>query len=47
MTSSIERPVQLAVENISLRFGGVMALGGLGFSIRKGEIFSIIGPNGA
>jgi branched-chain amino acid transport system ATP-binding protein len=47
MTSSTERPVQLAVENISLRFGGVMALGGLGFSVRKGEIFSIIGPNGA
>ena len=47
MTSSMERPVQLAVENISLRFGGVMALGGLGFSVRKGEIFSIIGPNGA
>src|SRR5450756_1227803 len=47
MTSCLERPVQLAVENISLRFGGVMALGGLGFSVRKGEIFSIIGPNGA
>jgi branched-chain amino acid transport system ATP-binding protein len=47
MTGSLERPIQLAVENINLRFGGVMALGGLGFSVKKGEIFSIIGPNGA
>jgi branched-chain amino acid transport system ATP-binding protein len=43
----MERPVQLAVEDVSLKFGGVMALGGLTFSVRKGEIFSIIGPNGA
>ena len=47
MTGSYERPVQLAVDQITLRFGGVMALGGLGFSVRQGEIFSIIGPNGA
>ena len=47
MTGSTEKPVQLVVENINLRFGGVMALSGLGFSVRQGEIFSIIGPNGA
>ncbi|MBI4913375.1 MAG: ABC transporter ATP-binding protein [Acidobacteria bacterium] len=47
MTESSERTVQLEVENINLRFGGVMALDGLGFTVRKGEIFSIIGPNGA
>jgi branched-chain amino acid transport system ATP-binding protein len=40
-------PVLLAVENISLRFGGVRALSNISFDIRKGEIRAIIGPNGA
>ncbi len=39
--------VLLAVENISLSFGGVRALSGVSFDIRKGEIRAIIGPNGA
>ncbi len=37
----------LAVENISLSFGGVKALADVSFSVNKGEIFSLIGPNGA
>jgi branched-chain amino acid transport system ATP-binding protein len=37
----------LAVDNISLRFGGVTAIRGVSFDIRKGEIRAIIGPNGA
>ena len=37
----------LKVENISLSFGGIRALDGVGFEIRKGEILAIIGPNGA
>ncbi|MCC6947852.1 MAG: ABC transporter ATP-binding protein [Bradyrhizobiaceae bacterium] len=39
--------VLLAAENISLSFGGVKALTGVSFDIRKGEIRAIIGPNGA
>ena len=35
------------VKDLSLRFGGVVALKGVGFSIERGTIFSIIGPNGA
>jgi branched-chain amino acid transport system ATP-binding protein len=39
--------VLLAVEDISLSFGGVKALSGVSFDIKKGEIRAIIGPNGA
>src|SRR2546423_9763700 len=37
----------LAVENVSLAFGGVKAITGVSFDVRKGEIRAIIGPNGA
>jgi branched-chain amino acid transport system ATP-binding protein len=37
----------LAVEGVSLRFGGVKAISDVSFDIRKGEIRAIIGPNGA
>ena len=38
---------QLEVQNITLSFGGLMALSGVSFGVKKGEIFAIIGPNGA
>jgi branched-chain amino acid transport system ATP-binding protein len=37
----------LAVENVSLSFGGVKAITDVSFGIRKSEIRGIIGPNGA
>ncbi|WP_394328247.1 ABC transporter ATP-binding protein [Couchioplanes caeruleus] len=37
----------LEVQNVTLRFGGVVALNDVSFSLRKGEIFGLIGPNGA
>jgi branched-chain amino acid transport system ATP-binding protein len=37
----------LDVANLSLRFGGIVALDELSFRVRAGEIAGIIGPNGA
>ena len=41
------RETLLAVEGISLSFGGLKAITDVSFDIRKGEIRAIIGPNGA
>jgi branched-chain amino acid transport system ATP-binding protein len=37
----------LDVRDVSVRFGGVVALDDLSFSIEEGEICGLIGPNGA
>lgn len=37
----------LAVDQISLAFGGVKALSNISFSVNEHEVFAIIGPNGA
>ncbi|MBE6828677.1 MAG: ABC transporter ATP-binding protein [Ruminococcaceae bacterium] len=37
----------LKVQNLTIRFGGLVAVDGLNFEIQKGEIFGLIGPNGA
>jgi branched-chain amino acid transport system ATP-binding protein len=39
--------VLLDVADVSLAFGGVQAIAGVSFDIRRGEIRAIIGPNGA
>jgi len=37
----------LGVEDLSISFGGLAALSGLGLEVREREIFALIGPNGA
>ena len=40
-------PTLMEMRNITLRFGGVVAIKDISFDIREGEIRAIIGPNGA
>jgi len=37
----------LEVDNLSVRFGGLLAIGGISFHVNEGEVLSLIGPNGA
>ena len=38
---------ELAVEDLSLRFGGLVVLDKVSFAVEAGELFALIGPNGA
>ena len=37
----------LVVEHLTMRFGGLTAIGDLSFQARRGDITAVIGPNGA
>ena len=37
----------LSVRNVSVRFGGIVALDGVSFDVAPGRIAGLIGPNGA
>ena len=39
--------IALKVEQVAIRFGGLVALSNLNFTVAEGEIVSLIGPNGA
>ena len=39
--------VLLSARNLSVRFGGVLAVNNVSFDVRRGEVFTLIGPNGA
>jgi branched-chain amino acid transport system ATP-binding protein len=38
---------ELAIDNLSLRFGGLTVLDGISFEVARGELMALIGPNGA
>ena len=44
--SATNHPI-LQVEHLSMKFGGLVAIGDLSFQARRGEITALIGPNGA
>ena len=44
---SVSSPPQLAVRDVVVRFGGIVALDGIAFELQKGQILGLIGPNGA
>ena len=35
------------IQNLAISFGGLTALQGISFEVNRGEIYAIIGPNGA
>jgi branched-chain amino acid transport system ATP-binding protein len=37
----------LEVDDLTVRFGGITALDGVGFTVERGEMVGLIGPNGA
>ena len=39
--------VLLEVRDLTLRFGGITALGGVDLTIAEGETLAVIGPNGS
>jgi branched-chain amino acid transport system ATP-binding protein len=52
--AAVERPAgprdgvrALAVEDVTLRFGGITALDGVSFTVEPGAVHALIGPNGA
>jgi ABC-type branched-subunit amino acid transport system ATPase component len=39
--------IALSISDLSLSFGGLLALNRINLNIRDGEILAVIGPNGA
>jgi branched-chain amino acid transport system ATP-binding protein len=44
---AFSRDPLLAIEGVTVRFGGVVALDGVSFDVARGAICGLIGPNGA
>jgi branched-chain amino acid transport system ATP-binding protein len=44
---SASAAAELAIEGLTIRFGGLTAVDNVSFDVRQGEVLSLIGPNGA
>jgi ABC-type branched-subunit amino acid transport system ATPase component len=42
-----DAPTELDLRDVSVHYGGVVAVDGVSFSVKKGSIVGVIGPNGA
>ena len=47
MTTQDARPIKIEVKNLTKRFGDLLVLDDMNFTIRKGEFLAIVGPTGA
>ncbi len=47
MSFNSSAPILLDAQNVTVRFGGLVAVGNVSASLRAGELVGIIGPNGA
>ena len=45
MTKEVERAIE--VENLTKRYGNLLAVNDISFNVRRGEVFALLGPNGA
>ncbi|MGC1561058.1 MAG: ABC transporter ATP-binding protein [Bradyrhizobium sp.] len=45
-TTTLFRPDLVTIENLQVRFGDVVAVEGLDFTVRRGEFVSLLGPSG-
>ncbi|MER2055660.1 MAG: ATP-binding cassette domain-containing protein, partial [Clostridia bacterium] len=47
MSEAVKNQQVLKLENITMQFGGVVAINNLSLEVNQGEIVALIGPNGA
>jgi branched-chain amino acid transport system ATP-binding protein len=47
MSETVSKNEVLKLENITMQFGGVVAINNLSLVVNRGEIIALIGPNGA
>ena len=47
MVKTLSSELAISVEKLTKRYGDLMAVNGISFDVKRGEIFAFLGPNGA